>query len=335
MQLHRFVELLVVVVVSAGAGVLYSLVFDTRFWAAILHGLAIGMPILLFERGFLVPKLLTRLRRASTPTFLALSVLGMVSAVVSGNAVAVALLRIAGTAETESVVPDRTTLAFSLAIAALLIAAFRVRDLVGPKTLLNLLFGSYHRPIREVRIFLFLDLVGSTSFARRFGDVQALALIGRVFAVLAGPVRRSGGEIDDYVGDMAIVTWRLRRGIRNAAAVRCVFDFLDEIEREADNWRREFGSVPRFRAALHCGQVLTAEIGLERHKITYFGDVLNTTSRLEAMAKDLGRDVVLSTELLVLLQPLPPGIVAEDLGVRALRGHDEPLAVSSLSREAG
>jgi class 3 adenylate cyclase len=131
---------------------------------------------------------------------------------------------------------------------------------------------------------------------------------------------------------MAIVTWRLQRGLRNAAAVRCVFDFLDEIERDADIWRREFGAVPRFRAALHCGSVLTAKIGLERHKITYFGDVLNTTSRLEALAKDLDRDVVLSTELLALIRPLPPDIAAKDLGVRVLRGHDEPLAVSALFR---
>jgi hypothetical protein len=163
LQLHRFIELLAVVMLSAGAGVLYSVVFDTRLWAAILHGLTIGTPILLFERGFLLPRLRTRLRRASTPSFLALSLFGMVTSIVIGNAAAVALLRVIGAAGVEAAVPDRSTLVFSLTVAALLIAAFRVRDLVGPKTLLNLLFGRYHRPIREVRIFLFLDLVGSTA----------------------------------------------------------------------------------------------------------------------------------------------------------------------------
>jgi adenylate cyclase len=107
------------------------------------------------------------------------------------------------------------------------------------------------------------------------------------------------------------------------------------MERDAERWRGEFGAVPRFRAALHCGSVLTAEIGLERHKITYFGDVLNTTSRLEALAKELGSDVVLSGELLEHLRPLPPGIVADDLGLRSLRGHEAPLAVSALSRGTG
>lgn len=332
MHSHKFVELLVVIALSAGAGGLFGAVFDRPLWPAVLHGLTIGAPILLFERGFLLPQLRSKLRRASTPTFLILSLIGMAMAVVAGNALAEGMLRAAEVSWSEPEVSEGITLVYSLTIAALLITAFRVRDLIGPKTLLNLLLGRYHKPIREARVFLFLDLTGSTRFARQNGDRKALALLGRVFALLAGPVRRSGGEIDDYIGDMAVVTWQLKRGVRNAAAVRCLYDFLDEVERDAARWRQDFGEVPRFRAALHCGSVLTAEIGLERHKITYFGDVMNTTSRLEGLAKELNKDVVLSTELLDRLQPLPEGIQMEDLGIRHLRGHDEPLAVSALVR---
>ncbi|WP_375459829.1 adenylate/guanylate cyclase domain-containing protein [uncultured Enterovirga sp.] len=295
------------------------------------------MPILLFERGYVLSRWRVKLRKASTPTFFMLSVAVMVVAVAAGNAVAVSLLRYtqaSGFNLEESPIPSRTTFIYSVAIATLLITAFRVRDLVGPKNLLSLIVGMHHKPVREVRVFLFLDLAGSTRFARQHGDVKALALLGRVFASLAGPVRKFGGEIDDYVGDMAVVTWRLKQGVDHAAVVRCLFEFLDEVEQDADQWRHDFGEVPRFRAALHCGSVLTAEIGLGRHKITYFGNVMNTTSRLESLAKELGIDVVVSTALLELLQPLPPGFRAEDLGVRMLRGHDEPLAVSALCRGA-
>ncbi len=45
------------------------------------------------------------------------------------------------------------------------------------------------------------------------------------------------------------------------------------------------GQVPRLRAALHGGTIITAEIGIDHHKITYFGDTINTTARLESFAR--------------------------------------------------
>ncbi len=78
--------------------------------------------------------------------------------------------------------------------------------------------------------------------------------------------------------------------------------------------------------------MVTAEIGLERHKIAYFGDVVNTTARLEALSKTLGVDVLVSADLLARMGPLPDDLVAEDLGSHALRGRAEPLAVAAVRR---
>jgi hypothetical protein len=63
-------------------------------------------------------------------------------------------------------------------------------------------------------------------------------------AELSNPPVGSGGEIDDYVGDMTVVTCQLERGIRHSGGVRGIFTFLDEIEREAEGWRTDFGEVP-------------------------------------------------------------------------------------------
>jgi adenylate cyclase len=115
-----------------------------------------------------------------------------------------------------------------------LISGFRIRDLVGPRNLVSLIARRYHKPVREDRVSLFVDLVGSTGYAWRHGDPKALALLARAFATIGGPVRRYAGEIDDHAGDMAVVTWQLERGIHEVGIVRCFFAFLDEIEREAD-----------------------------------------------------------------------------------------------------
>ena len=79
----------------------------------------------------------------------------------------------------------------------------------------------------------------------------------------------------------------------------CLY-FAATIADSAATWEARFGQVPEFRAVLHCGTVVTAEVGFERHKIAYFGDVVNTTARLEALSKALGVTVLVSADLLVL-----------------------------------
>jgi class 3 adenylate cyclase len=90
--------------------------------------------------------------------------------------------------------------------------------------------------------------------------------------------------------------------------------------------------VPQFRAALHCGSVVMAEIGFERHKISYFGDVVNTTARLEALSKTLDVQVLVSAEILGRIGTLPSGFIADDLGSHAIKGRSEPLAVAAIRR---
>ena len=55
----------------------------------------------------------------------------------------------------------------------------------------------------------------------------AQAYLGAVFAALAEPVRRNAGSTDDYIGDMAMITWPMARGLKDARCVACVFDVLD------------------------------------------------------------------------------------------------------------
>ncbi|RZK87919.1 MAG: adenylate/guanylate cyclase domain-containing protein, partial [Methylobacterium sp.] len=129
-----------------------------------------------------------------------------------------------------------TVLAYSLAVSALLVFVVRMRDLIGGEVFVNFLVGRYHKPVREERIFLFLDVVGSTAFAETHGDLRAQEYLGAIFATLAEPVRRNAGSTDDYIGDLAMITWPMARGLKDARCVACVFDVLDRIEADAAAW---------------------------------------------------------------------------------------------------
>jgi adenylate cyclase len=339
MRFHRPWFWLVAPVLGALAGLLYAIIFEiANLTGSAIRGALIGAPVLLYERGFLFPRWRDRIRQAATPIFIVATLATYAVMIVLGNAAAGTVLHhLFGymSSARDAMMISESGFIYSLGVSAVIVFVFRVRDLIGPALFTDLLLGRYHRPISEERIFLFLDVSGSTRFADHHGDLAAQAYLGQIFAALALPVRRSRGSIDDYIGDMALVTWTIERGARDAACLRCVFDFAATITDDAPAWQARFGQVPAFRAALHCGSVVTAEIGLERHKIAYFGDVVNTTARLEALSKTLDVPVLASADLLGRIGRLPNDLSAVDLGLHAIRGRNEPLGVAAISLRPG
>ena len=322
---------------SVAAGVFFTVAVmpDGRPMIGGVFGLFIGVPMIAFTRGLLLSGLQERLRQLPFPIYAPISLLIYVAQIVTCGAVAGGLLWSLGAMRKESfwqaIEISRADLIYALVVLAIIMVALRIRDLIGGEVLLSLLTGRYHKPVEEERVFLFVDVVGSTQFAERFGDLRAQEFLSRFFAALAGPVRHHRGAIDDYVGDLAIISWPLERGIANARALRCVFAILEKIEQEAKSWQGEFGLVPRFRAAVHGGPVVAAEIGVDRHKISYFGDTVNMTARLESLCRELDSPILISSELLSRIAALPSGIRADDLGAHEVRGRDRPLAVVALS----
>jgi adenylate cyclase len=225
--------------------------------------------------------------------------------------------------------PSLNVLLYALATSGPIVFVLRVRELLGRDVFLSLLTGRYRKPVQEERVFLFVDLAGSTSLAERFGDLKMQEYLGRLFATLADPVLRHGGSIDDYIGDAAVISWPFDRAVADAACIRCVFDILDQIETDAHRWRKDYGEIPRLRAALHGGTIVAAEIGVDRHKITYFGDTVNTTSRVEGLCRTLDRQVLISADLARRMR-LPAFVKSEDLGEHELKGRGQKLGVLSL-----
>ena len=80
--------------------------------------------------------------------------------------------------------------------------------------------------------------------------------------------------------------------------------------------------------------MVAAEIGVDRHKISYFGDTVNMTARVETLCRELDAPILISAELLSHVETLPAGMRATDLGAHEVRGRDRPLAVVALARAA-
>lgn len=321
-----------VIGIGVGAGVLYGLLFGSGDPAiSAVFGACTASLLFGFERRLLLPGYQARLRRLSTPVYMAGSIATYLVLIILGNGIAGGLLWSFGFLPgplLEAILPSTRVILYSLTVSAVIVFVLRMRDLIGAEMFLNLLVGRYHRPVREDRIFLFIDLVGSTALAEQLGDMRYQEFLGDFLAALAEPVRRHRGSIDDYIGDLAMVTWPLERGTRNARCLHVLEAIRQQIDRQAPAFDARFGSRPSFRAALHCGPVVTADVGVEKHKIAYFGDTINTTARLEVLCRELGESVLVSSDLLSRLDA--HRFRFEDLGLQQLRGRDQLLRVFAM-----
>jgi adenylate cyclase len=226
-----------------------------------------------------------------------------------------------------------TSLAFSAAFAIFITIVMQLDRLLGRGVLANFVFGRYHRPREEERVFLFLDLVGSTALAERLGGPRFMELLNRLYHDITDPIVECRGDIHKYVGDEVIVTWTRDRGLADANCVRCAFAIMGRIASLAEEYRRAFGVVPRFRIGLHVGTVVSGELGDLKQEIAFLGDTMNTTARLIDACREQDRDCIASADLVARLS-LPSAIRAEPLGAIRLRGRQAPLDLVALSAAA-
>ena len=214
-------------------------------------------------------------------------------------------------------------------VTFLLVMLRHAAQIVGERSFRDIMRGRYHRPRAEERFFLFVDVVGSTPVAERMGPLAVHRYLDRVFQVASDPVDMHYGEVYQYVGDEMVVTWTVAEGRSEARPLACLFAIEAALAAEAPGFEREFGTVPKIRAALHAGEVVTGEIGGSRRAIVFHGDVMNTTSRIENATRTLGRNYLVSEDALARLEGAGR-YAPEDLGPQQLRGREALIRVYAV-----
>jgi adenylate cyclase len=293
--------------------------------------LLIATPITFIEiRGRRIA-LLRRLRRLPWAAFFTIKAL-FYAAVIVGGLLLMRVLTHAPDEDPFAFTPTfRGSIAFAIAMSLLANLIVETGGLLGFSTLKNILTGRYVHPRREQKAFLLIDMRDSTGLAERLGPIRFHELLNSFFRDIAEAAFESEAEIHKYVGDEAILTWPIDAALADGECLACPFLARDLIARNAEHYRKRYGAVPTFRAALHCGEIVAGEIGDVRREIAYVGDTLNVAARLLEAAKGLGHDILVSQDLLQIVK-LPSGLEAMPLPTLAIRGRTAPLGISALSR---
>lgn len=214
-----------------------------------------------------------------------------------------------------------------LVLTGTLITLF-VNDKYGPGVFIKFLLGKYFHPKSEKRIFMFLDLKGSTSIAEKLGERQYFNFIRKVFMDVTPVLLETKGEVYQYVGDEIVVSWKVTDGIKDGNCIRCFKNIQESLRKLGPLYEAQFKVVPEFKAGLHVGKAIVGEIGVIKRDIVYSGDVLNTTARIQSKCNEFGASLLLSEEL---LNHFPKGYLSpKPIGKVELRGKAEALSLYSL-----
>ena len=205
-----------------------------------------------------------------------------------------------------------------------------VSEKYGSGVLKKLLMGKYHKPTKENRVFMFLDLRSSTTIAEKIGDELYFRMLRYLYELANEVIINNRGEIYQYVGDEIVLSWEKKAGIEKADCLRCFTAIRDAIKAQETIFIQNFGVVPYFKAGIHSGEVTTGEIGSVKKDIVYSGNVLNTTARIVALCNQYNESLIISDTLYEELKQTS-GYRFKFLDSLVLRGKAEKTGLYSVN----
>jgi adenylate cyclase len=205
---------------------------------------------------------------------------------------------------------------------------------VGPDSAERILAGEItlgsSRSIRAV--IFFCDLRGFTGLSESLGREPLLGLLNDYFGVMAGAVKRAGGEVLKFVGDGMMAIFRVGDGEpvdeACAAAIIAAFEAVQDLAGVNDRRKARGEAEIRAGIALHLGTVLYGNIGAEdRLDFTVVGPAVNLAARIEALTAVLDRPI-LASEAFAAASP----VRLLPLGRHRLKGIEAPQTVYAPAR---
>ncbi len=203
----------------------------------------------------------------------------------------------------------------------------------GSRVFVNTLLGKYQDPKEEEIVFMFIDLRRSTAIAEELGHVTYSNFLKDYYRLLSNCCEENRGEIYQIAGDGAFITWKTSLCKKKARPINMFFDFAECLEKTKHKFLRKYGVSPEFKAGAHYGKVISTEVGNFGSEMAYHGDVLNTTSRIQALCAKLGQTFLISDDLFMMLpKPFPHDYMSKKEGFFELRGKKREILIFSLQK---
>jgi adenylate cyclase len=186
-------------------------------------------------------------------------------------------------------------------------------------------------------VILFADLRSFTRFAERTLPYDVVFIINQYFRHMGEAIEKAGGRVDKFIGDGVMALFGLndppevacRRALDAAAGMAAA---LEEMNASLES---DLPEPFRIGIGLHVGHVIVGEMGYGRTvSVTAIGDAVNTASRLEALNKDYGSQLIFSQRVAELAALPTEGLRSESVMIRGRQSALDVLVVDDAAHLA-
>jgi class 3 adenylate cyclase len=167
------------------------------------------------------------------------------------------------------------------------------------------------------------DLRDFTRISDNWPRDDVIDLLNSYFDAMSEPIARHGGEILKFIGDGLLAIFPLDQPSACANLLHAVAEARQAMA-ALNKSNGETGRAPlNYGIGVHVGDVMYGNIGSQtRLDFTVIGPAVNMASRLEALTKQLGRNVLLSRAFADLVQS---DFDLERVGEYPVRGFSDPI----------
>ncbi len=149
--------------------------------------------------------------------------------------------------------------------------------------------------VRRELTVLFSDIRGFSRLSESLAPERLAEFLNQYLTPMTELVMKRDGTLDKYIGDAVMAVWNAPVDVPDHAARACgtALDMLDALRALNTRWRAEGLPSIQIGIGINTGPMAVGNMGSEaRFDYTVLGDAVNLSSRLEALTKEYGVDIL-------------------------------------------
>ena len=151
---------------------------------------------------------------------------------------------------------------------------------------------------QQVLTVLFTDIAGFTGLSERLGDA-IVPVLSDYLELASAAISARNGTIDKFIGDAVMAFWGAptRNDRHPMDACAAALEFRHRLGQRCAERAGDGGAPLRIRVGINTGRMLVGNIGSsQRLSYTVIGDAVNVASRLEALNKRYGTEILIGED---------------------------------------
>ena len=188
---------------------------------------------------------------------------------------------------------------------------------------------------KKILSVLFSDIRGFTSISEQMTPEKLVHFLNEYLTVMTDIVFKHDGVLDKYMGDAIMTMYGapLEQKDHPSRACQTALDMMKALKQLHKLWDKQGLPKMDIGIGISTGPMVVGNMGSERRfDYTVMGDTVNLGSRLEAINKIYGTNIIISKET---YSEVREHFICRELDAVRVKGKEQPVKIYELMAETG